>query len=115
MPLSCKCSDDPEWWYSGPEDFEPLATKRPRKCCSCSKPIAVGETCGRFIRWREPRHDVEERIYGSDCGNGVPLAPTFMCEECAGLWMALDELGYCITLGEESMRELVKERAALEG
>lgn len=108
MPISCPCGDESEWYYEGPLDFEALHTKRSRKCYSCERKIAVGDQCGRFERWRDPVNDIEEQIH-SDFR--VPMAPVFMCEECTGLYWALDELGYCISLTRgERMRELVNLR-----
>jgi hypothetical protein len=102
MNLSCSCdfdtSDFDTWWqdYSG---FKPLQTKRSRKCCSCGTKIAVGDETIEFYRYRHVNGEIEERIYGDD--GEVPLASSFMCEECAGLYLALDELGYgCLDITE---------------
>ncbi|RKZ91777.1 MAG: hypothetical protein DRQ43_09760 [Gammaproteobacteria bacterium] len=95
MSLSCGCdfdaSDFDTWWQDYSE-FKPLQTKRSRKCCSCSSKIEVGAETMEFYRFRHSRGEIEERIYGDD--GEVPLASSFMCEECAGLYLALEELGY---------------------
>lgn len=111
MSISCGCDygDDYEWMYSPPADFSPLLTKRSRKCCSCGCGLKPGDTVAIFDRARQPRCDMEERIHGDE----VPLAPWFMCEECGGLFMALEERGYCISLTKgENMKHLIKEIAA---
>lgn len=108
MSLSCYCeSDDADWYYDGPDDFEILNTKRSRKCCSCKKQIKPGDTVIRFHRWRSPSdrcNFIEESIYGEE----VPLAPWFMCETCGGLFLAIHEAGMCCDI-EENMAEQIKE------
>lgn len=112
MGLSCLCfdddddDDDMDWWHYGCNDYSTLATKRGRRCASCKCWIRPGATVARFECARRPRHEFEERIHGVE----VPLAPKFMCEVCADLYFSLDELGFCVTLGE-SMRKLVQEYA----
>jgi hypothetical protein len=94
MSLSCYCeSDDPDWWFTTNQDFSTLSTKRGRKCCSCRTRIAPGDCVLEFRRWRNPKYDVEDHIYG-ECGE-VPLAPWFMCEVCGGLFFAIEELDMC--------------------
>lgn len=81
-----------------------LNTKRSRKCCSCGCTIKPGEVVAEFLRTKRPENDIEERIYGDE----VPLATWFMCEECGGLFMAIEDQGFCISLTKgESMRSLV--------
>lgn len=105
MSISCGCDyDDFEWRYISPNDFSVLKTKRSRKCCSCGCGLKPGDEVAEFARERSPQNDIEERIYGDD----VPIAPWFMCEECGGLFMAMQEAGFCITLSKgENMRSLV--------
>ena len=110
MSLSCSCSEDGDRWHYGPQDYSPLATKRSRKCVSCGSRIAVGDLSVRFERARIPNNDIEERIYGDE----VAMPPAFMCERCGDLCNSLDELGFCINLGDD-MRELVKEYAEVYG
>lgn len=106
MSISCGCDyDDFEWTYTPPDDFSPLLTKRSRKCCSCGCSMKPGDTVAIFDRSKRPSNDIEERIYGDE----VPLATWFMCEECGGLFMALEDSGFCISLSKgENMRDLVK-------
>ena len=114
MSLSCYCDDydSGDWWHYGPDDFTRLGTKRPRKCCSCKKKIMPGDECAEFPRARYPAYDsIEEKIVGE--GNEVWLSSYWMCEECAGLYMALNELGFCITL-PSSMRKLAREYSEMQ-
>lgn len=105
MTLSCSCSTDgSDWCYWGPKDFETLQTGRAKRCCSCKKKIAVGDTCTRFSRFRGPRTDIEERIHGDE----VYMADWFMCEWCSEMYFNLDSLGYCHWLGD-SMVETMQE------
>jgi len=100
--VSCLCDDNPAWWYAPAEREEKLATRRSRRCCSCRKLLRPGETVLRFIRWRAPRDWVEEAIYGED--GEIRLADWYMCEECAGLYWALEERGFC-HIDIENIRE----------
>ena len=111
MSLSCSCECGVDWSYFGPEDFSKLATKRSRKCCSCRAIIRPGASVGLFQRVREPSNDIEERIHGDE----VYMSDWYMCEECVGLYFSLTDLGFCINLGEEKMRDLAKEYAATYG
>ncbi len=113
MALSCECSYSGwwEWYWETPaedEYFKPLATKRSRYCASCKEKIVVGEDCTKIQRWRPPKDEppyIEERIYGDE----VPLAPWYLCEKCSGLSLALNELGFCYTLGDESLKQQIAE------
>lgn len=115
MSLMCSCDND-EWepgmviWFD-PSDYAPLTTKRDRKCCSCGSRIAVSDECSEVKRGKVPEHEIEVRIYGED-DETVPLASKWLCETCAGLAFALDDLGYCAQPWEDQ-RELVKEYAEL--
>ncbi len=119
MGLSCDCSFDGDfdWYWELPSSdtfFQPLNTKRCRRCASCGKRIAVGDECTELHRWRYPRDEppyIEERIYGDE----VPLAPWFLCETCSGLALALDELKFCFTLGHESLKQQIAEYNELAG
>lgn len=107
MPLSCYCDGDFEEFYEPPEDLSVFVGTRRKRCSSCLKLISIGADVAKFSRWRPPNGYVEERIYGDD--GEVPLAPLYHCEECAGLYFALHDLGFvCITL-DENMRDLVAE------
>jgi predicted RNA-binding Zn-ribbon protein involved in translation (DUF1610 family) len=110
MTLSCSCPDysDAEWYYYFSDDFKTLDTVRGKRCCSCKNMIKPGSVVVKFYRCRPVRDEepyIEERIYGDE----VPLSSWYMCEECGGLFYALEELGFCITIGDVSMQELVND------
>lgn len=71
------------------------------KCRSCEQPIPAGATIATFeiVTY----DDNGEEQYGED---------EHMCEICADLYFSLDELGFCITLGDD-MRELVRDYAEM--
>lgn len=114
MSLSCSCeSYDADWYYSPPDDFTTLATKRSRKCCSCGAKVSPGDTVMEFTRWRAPSdrcNYIEEAIFGDE----VPLAPWFMCETCGGLFLAVDDLGMCCDIGENIAHQIKEYRAEEE-
>lgn len=110
MGLSCSCLEDYDgegWTYYTPSDYTTLETKYRKRCCSCKKLIDKESVVAKFIRSRMPQDDIEERIHGDE----VCISDWYMCEQCADIFFSLDELGFCIMLGEESMRELAKEYA----
>ena len=117
MPLYCGCDDwddtPPERWCRIGKDFSVLDAKRARRCCSCGKLIKPGDEVVAVRRWRSPKDEVEFEIYGEDCwetGIGVPLANWYLCEECGGIALALEELGWCFWPAD-NMRELAREAA----
>lgn len=112
MGLSCSCNDydGDGWWYMGPEEYTNLATKRRRRCCSCHAPINVGDLCVRFPRYFDPGEDsIKWKIWGE----GAPLASWYMCEKCGDQYFNLTALGFCITLGADTMDELRREYVAM--
>lgn len=109
MSLSCNCNDEMEWWYEHVSDYMQLDTKRGRKCCSCGEKIKVGEIAIKFHCYKSPENDIERRIHGDE----VPLSNKYHCEECADIYFNLDELGYCINLGE-SMHDLLQEYQVMQ-
>lgn len=114
MSLSCYCDvDDADWYYEAGDNFSLLDTKRSRKCCSCGAKLTPGSEVLRFMRYRHAAYDsIEEKIFGE--GNEIYLADWFMCETCGGLYMALNELGFCCDLGHDDMRELAKEYGQMQ-
>lgn len=114
MSLSCYCYYDPEpgavLWAS-PRDYAPLATKKSRKCCSCTQRINKGDLCAEVRRSKVPETEIEDRIYGEE--TGVPRASAYLCERCADLAFSLEELGFCPQPWEDQ-RELVKEYAEMQ-
>lgn len=117
MSLSCSCDyigdDTMAWWYDHPSDYTTLKTKRRQRCKSCGELIAVGATVARFRRWREPRSDIEDAIYGE--GGEIHLAPYHLCETCADLYFSLMDLGFGCISPEDPMHELVKQYAETYG
>lgn len=114
MSISCASdsfdSDACDWWWIWDQAQTTIQTKRSRKCCSCSEKIKVGDTATKIKRFRGPKNDIEESIYGDE----VALAPWFLCETCSDLAMSLDELGFCFDLGGESLKDQIKEYREIE-
>ena len=100
MSIACHCDYDGDgWWYLPPRDYATMpALPRRKRCCSCRALIEPGATVANVSRARSPRSDIEEDIYGDE----VPLANWWLCEACADVYFSLEELGYCIMLGDES-------------
>ena len=119
MPLNCDCDYDGDYayWYDGrPEDLSVYSMRRGRRCVAdaCNTLIRPGNECTVHSRWRYPHSDVEDRIYGG-CGDfdvQIPLPPQYLCTRCANMYLALAELGYCIT-PEENLSALIVEYNAL--
>jgi len=101
MSLSCSCDFEPQecaWYWSGVSEFKLMGVSaRRKKCCSCGDVINSNHEVIEFYRYRSTLNDIEERIYGDE----KQLASHFMCEECGGLYLALDELGYgCLDISK---------------
>jgi len=108
MTLSCGCnfnSADFDWWWEDHSDLRPVKFGRRHRCCSCEELINIGTENIEFYRYRQPKDDIEERIY---C-DAVALASYFMCEECSGLYLALTELGYTCLYISSPMKDYVAE------
>jgi predicted RNA-binding Zn-ribbon protein involved in translation (DUF1610 family) len=108
MGLSCSCG---EWegegiCYYHPSDFTPLKTSKRKRCKSCGVLINIGDDCLKFDRMRSPASEVEINIYG-EYGE-VWLASHYQCEDCGCLYMALDELGFCLS-PDDNMAEMLEE------
>lgn len=108
--LMCGMDDgDFDYWHDDGRVMT-LRTRRARRCASCRDKIEVGDECMAFARWRTPAPDsVAERIYGDE----EPLATWYLCERCAGLYEALDELGFCGLLGQD-LRRVAREYADMQ-
>lgn len=114
MSLSCAYdgdTDGADWWWYQPADEAPLLTKRSRKCCSCKAKIAVGETARKILRCRPPTEFEEMR--GIACDE-VPMADWYLCEKCGDLADSLEELGFCFSLGGQSLKDQIAEYRAEE-
>lgn len=110
MSLSCLCVEPPngyDYYFTTNLEIAPLGTKRWLRCRSCKATIAPGNDCLEFRRSRPASTDYELCKFG-DKLDAIKLGSIYHCESCAGLYMALDELGYCIS-PDEDMRELVCE------
>ena len=101
--LSCS-HEEGSWYYYHPDKFGLFQQDKRKRCCSCHKLININDQCVEFIRCRETRSDVEEKIHGDE----VPLASYFMCEKCGEIYFNLSNIGYCICLGD-NMNELLSE------
>lgn len=113
MSISCSCDlgGDIEWYWRPPEDFTIYQKPRKTRCFCCRKVISSGDEIGELECFREPRHEVEENIYGDE----VPLADKCLCEECFGIFLSAMEAGYCINLEKgESMKYALAEMRASE-
>lgn len=104
MSLYCGCEAEPEpgmtwsWW---PDDYTDMPFKSRRSRCadeSCRKLLNPGDIVAAFKRFRVPETDIECAIYGDD--GEIPMAPQYLCEECADLFFSLTELGYCLSHNE---------------
>lgn len=108
MTLLCSCDfdiSDYDYWQEGDSGFQPFVSKRRKRCCSCNSLIEINASSVEFYYFRSPRDEIEERIHGDQ----VSLASDHMCEECAGLYYALSELGYdCLNI-RHPMKEHIKE------
>ncbi len=108
--LSCECGewDSDGWSWTYNENTKPLLGNKRKRCCSCKALIDLGSEALEFERMRYPKNDIEIRIHGDDYAE-IPLASWFMCKECSELFLTFVELEYCIYLGEDSMKDLLKE------
>ena len=77
--------------------------KRRKRCCSCKTLIDFGAECLKFFR-----------IKWNEYGNEVDLSSWFMCEKCGEIFLNLDDLGYCIYLGD-NMKETLREYWEISG
>ncbi len=114
MGLSCDC--DFEWAGEGWAFTDTIETElnaiRRKRCCSCNKLIENHTPILKFLRVRYPKDDTEIKIYGEE--ELIDMSPWYMCETCSDLYWSLDELGYCVIVGAESMQELVQEYAQIK-
>lgn len=109
MSLFCDAggydTDGADWWWYQPADEAPLATKRSRKCCSCGAKVGVGETARKVLRYRPATEWEEMRGFGDE----VQMADWYLCETCGDLADSLEELGFCYTLGDDSLAKQIDE------
>ena len=110
MSLTCHCSNEYDFYYMRPKNFTTLRTRKRKRCSSCKTLICRGTTVLIFNTWREPKTDIEERIYRGE----VPMARKYMCEKCGDQFMNLSELGFCID-PTENMFELLQDYQEIYG
>lgn len=108
MGLTCECPDNLERWFYTDVCESTLKTTIRKRCASCSNLIELNSPVVKFHCLRFPTSYVEMRIHGDD--GEIKLAPKYMCETCGDLYFSLNELGFCISLGD-NMNDLVKEYA----
>lgn len=113
MPLSCYCDGDGDWFHEPPDDYSVLDTKRCRKCASCRERIPVGALVLKMRCWRYYKDEIEHRIHGYCDDAEIEMPYRYLCERCGDLYLSLDELGFCLNLGED-MRELVRDYADMQ-
>lgn len=105
MSLSCECeyNDEPEWIWYKPNNYSIFNSDVIEPCNSCGTDIITGDTCTKF------------RVF--DCtedGDDEETASRYMCEECSDIYFSLDELGFCIGLGDD-MHDLLADYHELYG
>lgn len=112
MSLSCECPwDDGDvaawYWTNTIKDHLPKMPSRKRRvrCCSCQEFINTGELHQEFSRMR--RNEEGTIAFRID-GDESPLASWHECETCNDMRLNLEELGYCVGLGDNT-QDLVKE------
>lgn len=108
--LSCGCDNEHEWYYIPPDDFIEFDAIRRKRCASCGELINFVTDCLKFDCYRYPYNDIEEKIYGDE----VPMAYRYMCEPCGEIFLNLNDLSYCISLGDD-MRENLSDYWDLTG
>lgn len=111
MPLTCSCDFEPEpgdWYYSGSKDYMPFPDRRRTRCNNpaCGKLISPDDVVSRFSRVKCPYTEAECKIYGED--GEIPLAPHWLCEECADLYWSISDLGFCASPCED-LKQLAKD------
>jgi len=110
MSLSCEIDSDYgdcEWYYNSRYEIIKYTEKRGRRCRSCDELVRNGDDGLPFYRWRAPRTEIEERIYGD--GGEIEIATWWYCDRCANQAIALNDLGFVWELGSDNMQNLVEE------
>lgn len=107
MSINCSCeAEDFEWYYIPDEDYSTLNTPRRKRCQSCNVLIPLNSMVLKLNRFRSPKSDIEENVYG----NEVPLADGYLCEECADLFFSVDTMSICISFHTgKSIQEMLEE------
>lgn len=110
MSISCSCGDldGAAWFYYPPGMKAVVETRYIKRCQSCGKKLKNGDNARQYNRFRHPKSDIEERIHGDE----VPLAPYYLCPECAAIYDALSDAEVCVELNS-NLQEDLKEFNAL--
>ena len=109
MSISCGCDydgGDEFAWYYHINAPKPLETKRSRKCCSCSERIHPGKQSSEVVRWRNPRDEIEEKIYGN--GGEISVSSWYLCPHCSGLAEIIQNQGACFDIGYDIESQLIE-------
>jgi hypothetical protein len=124
MPLTCSCDVDYEyeegdWYYdfiTNLEDFEPLQTKRRRRCVSCGELINIGAPSIKYSRVRYPYDDLESRKKLSmniedalEEEAKITASPHYHCEKCGEIWLNLQAVGFECIAPNENMPKMLEE------
>lgn len=120
MTLSCSCDYDwepePGAWlidWNQDWDFEPLDSKRRKRCASCGVLIDIGAQAIKYNRFRYPYTEAESRINGRDWYDWeepwIPKAPIYHCEKCGEIFLNLHSLGFNCVDPNENMRSSLAE------
>lgn len=106
MSISCNIeSDDAAWWWSTNRKLIPYGQSISKRCCSCKELIKPQQHYLPIQRWRNPKNEIEERIYGDD----IPLAHWFVCEACAPILVKFLDMDVHINLGVDTLHNLLQE------
>jgi len=103
---ACNCSDECAWYYYH-NDPEPVQRNRATRCISCKTKIKPGDMAAHFFRFRHPKTEIEEKIFGE--GGEIPMATWFMCQDCYTIFKAFDKLDVCIDLGNDNVHDCLAE------
>jgi hypothetical protein len=106
MTIDCACidydyGDFTVYWHPS-DTLKPLESNRAKRCASCNDLIKIGQPTSQIERFRGPRSDIEERIYGEE----VQIAPYYHCEKCTELSKFIHGMGWCYSLGDNLQKEL---------
>lgn len=106
MSIACAIEgDNAAWYWSTNEKLRTYSVSRGKSCCSCKKMVRLGQVYLPIERFRDPHHDIEERIYGVE----VPLAEWAICAECAPAFIKLHDMDVQIDLGRDNVQKLLLE------
>lgn len=115
--LTCGCEDfcpEPgDTYIHSISDYKPAQfTGYRKRCKNCRTQIDKLALCVEVHRVKVPDTDVECAIYGEE--GEIPRASWWLCESCADIFFSLEELGYCVPIGEikATLKEYQQYKAA---